>query len=44
MALESAGFADDAEYVWNRACESSRKESDIHELYASRGFAYFLPA
>jgi hypothetical protein len=42
MALEAAGFAEDAEYVWNRARESSRKESDIHELYASRGFAYFL--
>jgi hypothetical protein len=42
LALEGSGFNDDAEYVWLRAKESSQKEGDIHELYANRGFAYFL--
>jgi hypothetical protein len=41
-ALQLAGYREDAEFMWDLACERAQKEGDTQVLYASRGYAYFL--
>jgi len=41
-ALYLAGYQDDAEFMWGLARERAQKEGDTQELYAGRGYAYFL--
>ena len=40
--LELTGYKEDADFMWGLAQERAKKEGDIQELYASRGYAYFL--
>jgi len=42
MALEQAGFIDNAEAMWLLAGENGSIEGEVQEFYANRGFGYFL--
>jgi tetratricopeptide (TPR) repeat protein len=42
MSLEQAGFKENADDMWNLAQEYSPAEGGTQDLYASRGYAYFL--
>ena len=42
IGLEQTGYREDAEFMWGLAKERAKKEGDTQELYASRGYAYFL--
>jgi Helix-turn-helix domain of resolvase len=42
LALENSGYRDDSEDIWLLAQEHAHREGPTQDLYATRGFAYFL--